>query len=49
MLLQRNRGDAVKAAIAGFSFVISLVSSTYAASIVSISCMNAIFADHSVS
>lgn len=49
MLLQRDRGDAVKAAVAGFSFVIPLVSSTYAASIVSMPCMDTISADHSVS
>ena len=48
MLLQRDRGDAVKAAIAGFSFVISFVSSTYAASIISMLDTDMTFVDHIV-
>ena len=49
MLLRRDRGDAVKTAIAGFSFVVSLVSSTYAAFRVSTQCIDMIVTDHCVS
>ena len=49
MLLERDLGDAVKAAIAGFSFVVSLISSTYATFRVSTPCIDIIFTDHSIS
>lgn len=49
ILLQRDWGDAVEAAIAGFIFVVPLVSSTYAAFRVSMPCMDMISKNHSVS